>query len=100
MVPLAPATFSTTTDWPHSAASLSASVRVSLSALPPGATGTMMRTGLFGKLSAEARAAGACRARAESRGSSSARSADGVRIMGVPECRESMPAVWEAAGTA
>src|SRR5215471_7212849 len=45
----APPLFSTTTCWPHILESFSASMRATISVGPPAATGTMTRTGLFGK---------------------------------------------------
>src|SRR5438034_398829 len=47
-MPAAPARFSTTTDWPHFAASLAATVRAEMSVPPPGGNGTMKVTGLAG----------------------------------------------------
>src|SRR5450830_1207982 len=67
MLPLAPGTLSTTTGCPHRAVSFSARARVSLSALPPAATGTTMCTGRFGKAAGSAAAAAALRPRAVSR---------------------------------
>src|SRR5450830_441932 len=61
MLPLAPGTLSTTTGCPHRAVSFSARARVSLSALPPAATGTTMCTGRFGKAAGSAAAAAALR---------------------------------------
>src|SRR5690349_21413968 len=49
MLPLAPGRFSTTTDCPSRAASGSATTRALLSATPPGANGTMMRSGRAGQ---------------------------------------------------
>src|SRR5450830_1181966 len=63
MLPLAPGTLSTTTGCPHRAVSFSARARVSLSALPPAATGTTMCTGRFGKAAGSAAAAAAHRGR-------------------------------------
>src|SRR5262245_50628810 len=48
MLPLAPGRFSTMTCWPSRAASGSAMTRALLSARPPGANGTTMRTGRAG----------------------------------------------------
>src|SRR5262249_28834621 len=45
----APPLFSTTTCWPHVLESFSPSMRATISVGPPAATGTMRRTGLFGK---------------------------------------------------
>src|SRR5437879_7422500 len=54
-MPAAPARFSTTTDWPHFAASLAATVRAEMSVPPPGGNGTMKVTGLAGYGCASAR---------------------------------------------
>jgi len=49
MIPAAPARFSTTTDCPSRAASLSAMMRLVMSVVPPGAAGTMMVMGRSGQ---------------------------------------------------
>jgi hypothetical protein len=49
MMPPPPALFSTTTVWPSTAPSFSASVRATMSVVPPGAKGTTSRTGLLGQ---------------------------------------------------
>jgi len=59
----APPLFSMTTCWPHIFESFSASMRATISVGPPAATGTMRRTGLFGK-SAFGACARACRMKA------------------------------------
>ena len=46
--PAAPATFSTTKDWPSDSFMRSASIRASVSAGPPAANGTTMVTGFDG----------------------------------------------------
>src|SRR5262245_4476108 len=48
MLPLAPGRFSTTTAWPSRWPRGSATTRALLSATPPGANGTTMRTGFDG----------------------------------------------------
>ena len=48
----APGRFSTTTDWPHCWVSPCATMRATMSLPPPGASGTIMRTGLEGYLAA------------------------------------------------
>ena len=60
MAPPAPGLFSTTTGWPMSAASWSATMRATTSMVPPAGAGTSMRTGL----SVQAMAAGRVSARA------------------------------------
>ena len=57
MLPPAPGRFSITTGWPHFSDSFWPTMRASASEAPPGVCGTMMRTGLAGKV--WARAAGA-----------------------------------------
>src|SRR6185436_3608131 len=47
-VPPAPARFSTITCWPMRSESLAARIRPKVSELPPGACGTMRRTGFVG----------------------------------------------------
>jgi hypothetical protein len=54
----APGLFSTITAWPSCGASTSASTRAEPSAPPPGAKGTMMRSGLVGQASAAPAARG------------------------------------------
>src|SRR6185312_14481765 len=53
-MPSPPGRFSTTTDWPHLACSLSANSRAPISTPPPGPSVTMSRTGRFGQVSAAA----------------------------------------------
>src|SRR5262245_51048256 len=48
MLPAAPGRLSTTTGWPHFAASFSPKMRGMMSAVPPAGNGTMMRTGREG----------------------------------------------------
>ena len=52
--PAAPGLFSTTTGWPKRSARCGPMVRAIRSTLPPGGNGTTMRTGLLGKLCANA----------------------------------------------
>jgi hypothetical protein len=65
--PPAPGLFSTTTGWPSVRAMCSPTARAVMSAAPPGALGTTMRTGLAGKPCAHAGARGAAAARMEDR---------------------------------
>src|SRR5258706_16422097 len=53
-MPPAPARFSTTNDWPKLSLSLLATMRPSVSAVPPGAKGTTTRTGFAGQPCANA----------------------------------------------
>src|SRR5215471_10236867 len=48
MLPAAPPRFSTTTGWPHFSPIFCASTRPRISVVPPGAQGTIMRTGFAG----------------------------------------------------
>ena len=56
-MPSPPGRFSTTTDWPQRADSLSANSRAPISTPLPGPSVTMNRTGRFGHASAAARGA-------------------------------------------
>jgi hypothetical protein len=50
MVPPAPARLSTMNCWPNSAVSFDANMRATMSVPPPGASGTITRTGRSGHL--------------------------------------------------
>src|SRR5688572_17114688 len=64
IVPVAPPRFSITTDWPHASPSFCPTMRAWMSSGPPGANGTIMRTGLAGEVWAAAGAAAMTAARA------------------------------------
>src|SRR5256885_3816951 len=48
-LPISPARFSATTDWPHFCESFAATVRAEISVPPPGGNGTMKVTGFAGQ---------------------------------------------------
>src|SRR5437773_5643026 len=67
MFPPAPARFSTTNCWPRVSLSFAPTILAMMSTGPPGAKGTMTRTGLFGQSCAKQAPASAHAARASAR---------------------------------